>query len=114
MQVQSEFERKYTKAIEELSNTTIRRWSYLPPAHRLAVKFGIQFRPPHYNSFVSTFIAFALFMSLTMVISGWIVGLSSLTITILNFIGGIVMGLWMALYIRFTAQKHNLSKWSDL
>jgi magnesium-transporting ATPase (P-type) len=114
MQNQSEFERKYKKAIEELNNSTIWRTNRLPLAHRLTAKLGIQSRPPYYQSFVFNLIVFASFMALLMVVSGWIVGLESPTITILNFAAGIVMGLWMALYIRFTAQKQGLSKWRDL
>ena len=115
MQNQSEFDRRYNKALEELGNTTLSRWRQRPYLHRLAIKLGIESRPPYYNSFVFNFITSALVMSFAMGVSTWIAGLmSSPTITILSFIGAILIGLMMALDIRFTAQNHNLSKWSDL
>ncbi|MBX2821637.1 MAG: hypothetical protein KTR29_18205 [Rhodothermaceae bacterium] len=125
MQNQSDFERKYAKAIEELSNKTHLSSRY---GHRAIDKFRVQLglRPPYYNSFRSNFLWSALFMSLVMVISGWIAGWStdwsfwqtmyppSLTISILSLVAGVVMGLWLALHTRFFAQNHSLSRWSDL
>ncbi len=118
MQNKSEFERKYAKAMEELRNKTTWRSSF---PYRLTEKFRKQFRlrPPYYNSFVSVFVLFALTFSLGMLFSEWVItplvgGASSQTVLLLSLFGAVVMGLWCALYIRFTAQKHNLSKWSDL
>lgn len=118
MQNKAEFERKYTKAMEELNNKTNWRSNY---AYRLTEKFRVRFglRPPYYSSFVSVFTQFALIASLGIlfserVITPFVGSASSQTVTILSLLGAILMGLWIALYIRFTAQKNNLSKWSDL
>ena len=125
MQNQAEFERKYAKAIEELSKKT-----NLPSAYgyRLIDKFRVQFklRPPYYNSFRSNFFWSALFMAFVMVVSGWIAGWStewiywqtlyppSLPISILSLVAGIVIGLGLALHTWFFVRNHNISKWSDL
>ena len=125
MQNQSEFERKYAKAIEELSNKTSLSSNYGYRAiDKLRAK--LKLKPPYYNSFRSNFFRSALLLSIVMLLSGWIAGWStdwsfwqtmyppSLISSILSSIAGIVMGLWLALHTRFFAQNHNLSKWSDL
>ncbi|MEM8485259.1 MAG: DUF6404 family protein [Bacteroidota bacterium] len=118
MQNFSAFERKYAKAREELENKMNWRPNYI---YRLTEKFWkqLKFRPPYYKSFVSDFAVFTLSFVLAFLLYGWVIApligaTSSMTMKLLMLVGAILMGLWVALATRYTAQKHNLSKWRDL
>ncbi len=106
----TEFERKYSKAVAELSDKSI-GWSN--PVHRFGLKLGFKLKPAYYNTFVFNFVTQSLVFILALVFPFWLWG-KSLLLLALSALGGVVSGLFVAYGCHISAQKYNLSSWEEL
>lgn len=113
------YDDKYVQAIAELERTAILEGNYAPPLHKALKRLGLSVRPPHYERFgfnwLITGIPFALLWGIFMWMISWNAQDVPVSIALFAaFMAGFLFGLALAYYYRWSAQKHQLSRWQDL
>ena len=114
-----EFDRKYSRSIQELEGTSIWKSNYLPTTYRLQRLMGLRVKPPHYNSFLWNAVSLGLYFGLAWGALMWLLfwqrsdaSVSAALLAALS--AGLLFGLSMAAYYRWSARKHALSDWDEL
>ena len=115
----TEYVRKYELALLELEKSSIRKSSYLPPAHRLLRMLGSKPKPPHYNSYLINAITLTAFFAIGWGLLMWLFLWSSMNmptsiVVVGAFCAGILFGAPMSVYYKYAAKKHSLSDWDAL
>lgn len=120
MVISEHYEAIWVVAQRELKAVGIAKSSYHPPILTLYRSLGWQVRPPHYNSFLSNIVLFGLPFGIMMffAIALRFVGLHfllwiSLSL-LLTIVAGLLFGLGMAGYYKFSAYINRLSTWEEL
>lgn len=114
------YEEKFKYAMEELATKkAILKSSGTPPLLKLLKKMGCEVRPPHYSSFVKNALFEGLFFAvswgLLMAIFLWSPQNYPLIVWLLSSAAaGLMFGLSMAGYYKYSARKHKLSTWDEL
>lgn len=113
------FHDRQKAAIKELKESSIRPLNYTSPIQSLLGRFGIKIRPAHYNSFLRNATFMGLWFSVSWGLLMWFLEWRAMSISIPNAVGlsafaGVLFGIGMATYYKWSAQKHGLSKWEDL
>lgn len=113
------FEKRKEAAIQELKESGIWKSNGMPPALIMIWKLGIKAKPPHYNAFSKNAFLLGVWFASAWGLLMWFLqlrslGFSILGATILSLVGGILFGLTMAAYYKWSARKHRLSNWTDL
>jgi len=106
-------------AINELKESNIRPLNYTSPIHILFWKLGFKIRPAHYNSYLRNATFIGLWFSVVWGLLMWFFEWRSMSISIPVAVGfsvfaGALFGIILATYYKWSARKHNLSKWDDL
>lgn len=112
------YERK-DAAIKELKRSSIRPLNYTSPIQILLWKLGLKIRPAHYNSFLCNVILMGLWFAVVWGPLMWLLEWRTMSISVpsaigLSAIAGALFGIGMAIYYKWSARKHGLSKWEDL
>ena len=115
----TDFESKYSKAINELSATSILPSNSRPPSHRIARRLGFQIRPPHYNTYAKNWLFGFLLFTPLWGLAKWSIrwseeGTSIFVAVISSAFAGLMFGCAMAFYYRRSSLKHKLTDWSQL
>lgn len=114
------FEHKKTEALRLLEATGIRRANYLPQATRLLWRFGLEVPPPHFMKFGKVAVLFGAFFGL-----GWggimylLLGIrgplpSVLPLALASGCGGLLFGVFMAMYYSLGRKRHRLPSWEAI
>ena len=114
-----DFDSKYAQAMVELNNSSIVEGNYAPPFHKLLRRWGVAVRPPHYAGFGTNWLMTGLFFGLLWGGFMWLVvwqlqELSGEVAAWASIAAGGLFGFVMAIYYKFSADKHKLSRWEDL
>ena len=110
---------KLQKMYEHLPALGISPYTAAPPLYRLLWLLGIEATPPIFASFlqISFFMGtyFAVGWGLFMWLFLWShqENPSLLTAFLVSLLAGSMFGVFMAAYLRYTANKLNLPSWSD-
>lgn len=113
------YQEKLESALKELDESKVRAPIPRSSVFRLLTKYGINIRPFHYNDFVKNFfihsIQFALIGGGLMWFFIWQPqDVPITTIANKSIYVGLMFGLLMAFYYKYSALKHNLRKWDKL
>lgn len=113
-----EFEEKIDRAFKELSETTMKKYNYAPPYINILRRFGLDLKPPHYNTYIANVLVlglvFSIVFSVLTFLSAWYRGTLDSYSLISVVIPGTLFGLLMAAFVDSGKKKHNLSSWEDL
>ena len=94
--------------------------NYAPPLLRMLWRFGVEAIPPHFRSFRSNVMFFALYFGPAWGAMMWLGmwrgdGRTSVsTAVVSSVIAGLLFGLAMAAYFRHGCKKHALPAWESL
>lgn len=115
----SEYARKYSAAMAQLSETTIWPSNYRPPLLRAMRIMKLPVRPPHYAPFWSVCLSYSLWFGPVWGIMMWFAAWRSENFTPLDALGaaafaGALFGISMAAYYSYGRRRWKLSRWADL
>lgn len=113
------FEKRKEAAVQELRKSDIWISNSMPPALLICWKFGIEAKPPHYNSFLNNALSMGICFGAVWGGLMWFIQWRSLDFSVSGAIAsalaaGIIFGVAMATYYKSSARKHRLSNWEDL
>lgn len=115
----SDYELKFSAAMEELASAGVQKSAHATGALHLAKALGFKPRPPLYASVLSNTISlgaiFAIVWGLLMYVFAW--GASNVPIYVAlgaAIIAGLLFGLLMAFFFRFVRRRKKLTCWDDL
>ena len=112
------FDEKYAFAMRELEQSSISPANHTTLLVLLARKFGVQLPPPHYASFITnTLVTGGFFGVLWGTLMYFLIWKDQHTVgsTVkIAAIGGLCFGLAMACYYKYSAQKNQLTPWSEI
>ena len=113
------FSEKYINAMEELGRSPILEGNYSPPLHKGLRRMGVELKPPHYAGFLANSIIAGIPFGILWGVLMWLVVWQSaqLPAAIAIWAGGmagLLFGVMMAIYYRWSANRHHLSRWDDL
>ncbi len=109
---------KLKKMYQELPQKGLGKLTIAPPIYRLLWKMNIKIPPPHFSSFIFLFIFLFIFYTIFLGIFG---GLSliwrqenlSIDYLLSLFVPGILFGLFMGGYYKYSAKKHKIPLWKN-
>jgi len=110
---------KLQKMYEHLPALGISPYTAAPPLYRLLWLLGIEAPPPIFASFLQISFFMGTFFAAGWGLFMWLFlwsheeGSSLLTAGLVSLLAGVMFGLLMATYLRYTAKKHNLPSWSE-
>jgi Family of unknown function (DUF6404) len=110
---------KLSSALAMLAATGISRSNYEPPLYRLLWRVGLFLPPPHFASFGFNFVFTAAWFGASWGAIMWLLlwshqGGSGVVAAIAAVAAGVLFGLIMAVYYRYSSGKHKLPLWSRL
>ena len=110
---------RFARAESELEMSGLNSLNYAPPLFRLARKTGLRVRPPHYMSFLRATLILTVIFGTVWGVFMWIVlwrdmGMPWQGAVAASALAGILFGLLMAEYYRWSAKRAGLSRWEDL
>jgi hypothetical protein len=110
---------KLSFALAMLAASGISRSSYEPPLYRLLWRVGLFLPPPHFASFGFNFVFTAAWFGACWGAIMWLLVWSGqdgagFVAAIAAVAAGVLFGLTMAAYYRYSARKHKLPLWSRL
>ena len=113
------YEEKYQAALAELAAAGFRPKQTHPPLLRLLHRLGMKTRPPLYNSFWQNTVLlggyFGLLWGILMYALIWRSnGVGLLGAIIASLLAGLLFGMAMAGFYRYSAKKRGLTPWQDL
>ena len=108
-----------TAALAMLQAAGIRRSNYAPPIVRLFWYLGIDVPPPHFASFLGVAAAAGIFFGSAWGICMWFAawspqGLPVPAAVVVAAVTGLMFGLAIAAYYRYSARKHGMPRWDEL
>ncbi len=114
----SDYERKLEAAFHELSKTGLPERSYDSPFYKLLRKFGVQIKPPQYNTYIGNALTLGMLSATFFGLIIFLVGLfldrpeRFNLVSVLFF--GAIFGLFYAYLYERNKKKHNLTDWENL
>ena len=114
-----DYDTRLTRALAELEASGIKRSNYAPPLFHLARRLGARPRLPHYMGFWQAVALTGPFFAVTWGLFMWIVfwlprGLTGWAALLAALVAGLLFGIGMALYYRYSAKRAGLSRWEAL
>ncbi len=112
------FKEKLAAAKALLISKGLRRPSYAPTVVAFLWRFGIEIPPPHFAGFLGTFVFSAGLFGVAWGTIMWLVawsrhGTSPVAAVGWSVLIGLLVGLAVALYYRYSARKHAIPRWDD-
>jgi hypothetical protein len=112
------FEEKRTAALDNLASKGIRRQAYAPTLVKGLWRLGLKVPPPHFAGFFGTFAisagVFGVAWGLVMWFAYWSShGGEPLMAAGVSVVVGLLLGLVVASYYRYSARKHSIPRWDD-
>ncbi|QBF33496.1 hypothetical protein CFI11_20110 [Thalassococcus sp. S3] len=110
------YEEKYQRAFDLMEQAGVSRKQREPWMTRLARRWGVQLRPPLFQSFWVIFavqgIAFGVSWGLIMWLLQWgSQNISPMIAVIATLSAGLLFGFLMALFMQRSKRRHNLPDW---
>jgi len=102
----------------DLSQRGISKYTYGPPAHRLAWKLGVNVRPPLFARFLTNASIFGIYFGAAWGCAMWLILWSPRHVPVhvaiwTSVVAGLLFGLAMALWYRYIARRFALPKWEQ-
>jgi hypothetical protein len=112
------FQQKRDAACALLAARGIKRRYYAPTIVTLLWRAGVEIPPPHFASFLPTFLFAAGMFSASWGVIMWILFWSHQNMSGLEAVGysvftGVVVGVVVANYYQNSARKHSIPTWRD-
>ncbi len=113
------FDEKYAFAMRELEQSSIFRGNYSPWFVQLIRKLKMQLPPPHYASFMGNTLMTGGMFSLLWGVMTYFFRWNDQPLAIGSMligaaVRGFCFGLAMACYYKYSAQKNQLTPWSEI
>jgi hypothetical protein len=104
--------------LKDLTQRGVRQYTVAPPLYRLLWRLGIEATPPHFASFWALVLAmggfFAIAWGILMWVTLWRGEDMSVAVGIgVSIMAGLLFGLIMAAYYRWSAGRLALPRWED-
>ncbi len=112
------FDEKRTAAVELLASRGLWHRTYAPTLVKWLWRFGFKVPPPHFAGFFGTLAVsggvFGTVWGLVMWFAVWSrSGLAPMVAVAISATAGLLLGLVMASYYRYSARRHSIPRWSD-
>jgi hypothetical protein len=113
------FEEKRKSAIELLAERGVKRPAYAPTIVTLLWRAGLEIPPPHFAPFLGVFTFAAAFIAIAWGLLMWFVvwaphGEAVVTAIMISALVGVLAGLVIAGYYRYSSRKLALPRWEKL
>ena len=115
----AEFDAKLKRAFVILEAAGVGKNSYSPPLYRIFWKCGLRVPPPQMSGFMINAILMGAFFAIGWGALMWVIvwswqDTSLRTMVVASALAGLLFGLAMAAYARFTARRLMLPEWRRL
>lgn len=115
----SQFAEKRQRALALLAAKGISSAAFNPPLIQLLGRLGLQIRPPHFLPFVAGVALFGVYFAVIWGLFMWLFVWSGETMTpvmgaLSALAAGLLFGVGMAGWYRFSCWRHRLPRWASV